>query len=59
MLALETLRQDRERCPQVQARIEGETVSVSGPLAADVEFIADGLIHIIKHLQKIDKNENK
>jgi len=43
----------------VQARIEGETVSVSGPLAADVEFIADGLIHIIKHLQKIDKNENK
>jgi hypothetical protein len=32
-----------ERCPQVRVLIEGDTVSVSGPLAADVEFIVDKL----------------
>ena len=32
-----------ERCPQVRVRIEGETVSVSGPLDADVEYIVDTL----------------
>jgi hypothetical protein len=32
-----------ERWPQVRVRIEGDTVSVSGPLAAHVELVADRL----------------
>jgi hypothetical protein len=32
-----------ERWPQVRVRIEGDTVSVSGPLAADVELVANRL----------------